>query len=94
MRKTLRELRIDFTAAGEDPDRLAERGPLARSMALLSAEIRRAEVHEAKLRPEAKTPEEHEARIRIHFESLPKPRQVEVAKALGMIAGDGMLLSR
>jgi hypothetical protein len=67
---------------------------VARSIALVSAEIRRAELHEQALRPVAKTPEEHEVRIRVHFEALPRPRQVEVAKALGMIAGDGTLLSR
>ena len=94
LRKTLRALQEDFEEAARDPELVTNRGPLARSMALLSAEIRRAELHEAKLHPEAKTPEEHEARIRHHFELLPKPRQVEVAKALGMIAGDGTLLGR
>jgi hypothetical protein len=90
LRKTMRELRTDFSAATE-PD---ERSSLGRTIAMLSAEVRRAELHEQALRPEAKTPEEHEARIRFHFEALTKPRQVEVAKALGMIAGDGTLLGR
>lgn len=101
LRKTMRELRKDFESLDEQTTcdecgrkPYQERSATGRSMALLSAEIRRSELHEQALRPEAKTPEEHEARIRVHFESLPKPRQVEVAKALGMIAGDGTLLGR
>ncbi len=59
-----------------------------------SKEIRLLEEHEAKMRPEAKTSEEHQERIRFHFEHLSKPTQVEVAKSLAQIAGDGTLLSR
>lgn len=97
LRKTLRDLRkgfeeaIDEDTGGPDTER---QSTLARSITAVSAEIRRAELHVDKLHPVAKTPEEHEARIRFHFEALPKPRQVEVAKALGMIAGDGTLLGR
>lgn len=90
LRKTLRALQEDF----EGEEDTSGRSNIARSITLLNAEIRRSELHDQALHPEAKTPEEHEARIRHHFEALPKPRQVEVAKALGMIAGDGTLLGR
>lgn len=93
----MRELCTDFENA-IDPD-TGEADPeirsnLARTIVQLSGEIRKAELHEQALRPEAKTPEEHEMRIRVHFEALPKPRQVEVAKALVQVAGDGTLLGR
>lgn len=86
--------REELQAGHFDPDLASAAASLARAAAQTAAQLRQQEKHDASVRPEARTPEEREVVIRQHFEQLPRPRQVETARSLMQIAGDGSLLGR
>lgn len=79
---------------GFDPDLANAAASLARAAAQTASQLRQQEKHDRAMRPVAESPEQRELVIREAFEGLPRPRQVETARALVQIAGDGLLLSR
>ena len=77
-----------------DPDLAAAAASLARAVSQTAAQARLQERHDAAMRPQPTTSVERQAVIRAHFEALPRPDQVETARALTQMAGDGTLLGR